>query len=72
MDMIPVTAPMHGVVVSIDVAPGQSVPEGAALLMLESMKMEHVVVAPAGTRQWITTAFREVPRQERRMPLDTW
>src|SRR5437879_5551262 len=48
MDTTPVTAPMYGVVVSIDVIPGQSVPAGAPLLVLESMKMEHVVVAPVG------------------------
>jgi acetyl-CoA carboxylase carboxyltransferase component len=46
MDTTPVTAPVHGIVVSIDVAPGQSVPAGAPLLVLESMKMEYVVVAP--------------------------
>ena len=48
MEPIPVTAPVHGIVMSIDVAPGQSVPEGAPLLVLESMKMEHVVTAPVG------------------------
>src|SRR3954470_4110932 len=48
MDTTPVTAPMYGVVVSIDVIPGQSVPAGTPLLVLESMKMEHVVVAPVG------------------------
>ncbi len=48
METIPVTAPMHGTIVSIDVAPGQSVPEGTPLLVIESMKMEHLVSAPAG------------------------
>jgi acetyl-CoA carboxylase carboxyltransferase component len=48
MEATPVTAPVHGIVVSIDVAPGQSVPAGAPLLVLESMKMEHVVAAPVG------------------------
>jgi acetyl-CoA carboxylase carboxyltransferase component len=48
MDTTPVTAPVHGIVVSIDVSTGQSVPEGAPLLVLESMKMEYVVVAPVG------------------------
>jgi acetyl-CoA carboxylase carboxyltransferase component len=48
MDTTPVTAPVHGIVVSIDVSTGQSVPEGASLFVLESMKMEYVVVAPVG------------------------
>jgi acetyl-CoA carboxylase carboxyltransferase component len=48
MDHTPVTAPVHGVVVSIDVTPGRAVPAGTPLLVLESMKMEHVVVAPVG------------------------
>jgi acetyl-CoA carboxylase carboxyltransferase component len=46
MDTTPVTAPVQGIVVSIDVATGQSVPAGTPLLVLESMKMEYVVVAP--------------------------
>ncbi|WP_285581034.1 carboxyl transferase domain-containing protein [Actinoallomurus iriomotensis] len=46
MDTTPVTAPLQGIVVSIDVTPGQSVPAGAPLVVLESMKMEYVVVAP--------------------------
>jgi acetyl-CoA carboxylase carboxyltransferase component len=48
MEHAPVTAPVHGTVVSIDVIPGQPVPEGTPLLVLESMKMEHVVTAPVG------------------------
>jgi len=45
-----VPAPMLGTVVSIDVAPGQAVATGAQLLVLEAMKMQHVVTAPAGGR----------------------
>ncbi len=40
-------APMPGVVVRVDVAEGDRVDEGQALLVLEAMKMEHVVAAPA-------------------------
>jgi acetyl-CoA carboxylase carboxyltransferase component len=46
MDTTPVMAPVRGIVVSIDVTPGQSVPAGTPLVVLESMKMEYVVVAP--------------------------
>ena len=50
MDLTPVTAPVHGIVVNIDVSAGQSVPEGAPLLVLESMKMEIPVLSEeAGT-----------------------
>lgn len=30
------------------------------------------VIDPERTRHWIATAFRDVPRGPRRMPLDTW
>jgi acetyl-CoA carboxylase carboxyltransferase component len=40
-----VTAPFAGTVVSVPVAVGDRVPVGAPLLVLESMKMEHLVVA---------------------------
>ncbi|CEJ11693.1 Biotin carboxylase [bacterium YEK0313] len=43
-----VTAPMHGMVVSVAVRPGDVVPAGASLMVLEAMKMEHVVRAPVG------------------------
>ncbi len=42
---IAVRAPMTGVVVAIDVAAGESVHEGQQLVVLELMKMEHVVTA---------------------------
>ncbi|WP_037961644.1 acetyl-CoA carboxylase family protein [Streptomyces violens] len=41
-----VVAPMAGTVVTVTVAPGDTVPAGAQLLVLEAMKMEHVVTAP--------------------------
>src|SRR5687768_13348235 len=40
-----VAAPMQGTVVSIDVGEGDTVKVGQQLVVLESMKMEHVVAA---------------------------
>jgi 3-methylcrotonyl-CoA carboxylase alpha subunit len=42
-----VTAPMPGKVVSVSVKPGDKVKRGAALAVLEAMKMEHTLTAPA-------------------------
>src|SRR4051812_23378006 len=48
--MRPVASPMQGTIVSIDVAEGDVVSVGRQLLVLESMKMEHVIAAAwAGT-----------------------
>ena len=45
-----ITAPMPGLVKAVQVTVGQSVAEGEALMLLEAMKMEHVLRAPrAGT-----------------------
>jgi propionyl-CoA carboxylase alpha chain len=41
------TAPMPGTVVRVDAVKGAAVSAGAVLLVLEAMKMEHVVKAPA-------------------------
>ncbi|RME98971.1 MAG: acetyl-CoA carboxylase biotin carboxyl carrier protein subunit, partial [Alphaproteobacteria bacterium] len=41
-----IRAPMHGRIVAIDVAPGDSVSAGDRLAVLEAMKMEHVLAAP--------------------------
>ncbi|HMD94225.1 MAG TPA: carboxyl transferase domain-containing protein [Trebonia sp.] len=41
-----VRAPLHGTVVSVAVQAGDLVTPGTELLVLEAMKMEHVVVAP--------------------------
>ncbi|MGY1695301.1 carboxyl transferase domain-containing protein [Geodermatophilus sp. SYSU D00814] len=46
--VLPVTAPLSGAVVEVAAADGDAVAAGAPLLVLEAMKMEHVVVAPAG------------------------
>lgn len=42
-----VRSPMPGIVVSTDVATGDSVVAGQTLLVIEAMKMEHRVVAPS-------------------------
>ena len=41
-----VHAPMPGTIIAIDVAEGQQVTAGARLLVLEAMKMEHLLTAP--------------------------
>jgi acetyl/propionyl-CoA carboxylase alpha subunit len=40
-------APMPGLVLRVQVAPGQRVPAGAGLVVLEAMKMENELKAPA-------------------------
>jgi len=45
-----VAAPMQGVVVQVDVGDGDTVAPGTQLLVLEAMKMEHVVRAARGGR----------------------
>ncbi len=44
----PVTAPLQGTIVAIGVAEGDEVAPGAPLLVMEAMKMEHVIAAPTG------------------------
>jgi 3-methylcrotonyl-CoA carboxylase alpha subunit len=41
------TAPMPGKVIAVHVAPGAQVTKGTSLLVMEAMKMEHTIVAPA-------------------------
>jgi acetyl-CoA/propionyl-CoA carboxylase biotin carboxyl carrier protein len=42
-----VLSPMPGTVLMVKVSPGEAVTAGAPLLVVEAMKMEHTVVAPA-------------------------
>jgi 3-methylcrotonyl-CoA carboxylase alpha subunit len=42
------TAPMPGSVISVLVSSGERVDKGQPLMILEAMKMEHTIVAPAG------------------------
>jgi 3-methylcrotonyl-CoA carboxylase alpha subunit len=41
------TAPMPGKVIAVNVAKGARVAKGSTLLVMEAMKMEHAIVAPA-------------------------
>ncbi len=43
-----ITAPLAALVVAVEAADGSAVHAGQTLLVLESMKIEHVVVAPVG------------------------
>jgi acetyl-CoA carboxylase carboxyltransferase component len=50
-------APMQGTIASIEVAEGDTVRKGQAVLIMTAMKMEHVVEAPAsGVVRHVTTA----------------
>src|SRR5256885_2169283 len=50
MDTVAVEAPMQGTIVSVDVGDGDAVRAGQQLLVIESMKMEHVIAAEAAGR----------------------
>jgi geranyl-CoA carboxylase alpha subunit len=41
-----ITAPMHGLILSVEVESGQSVEKGQRLAVLEAMKMQHSITAP--------------------------
>jgi acetyl-CoA carboxylase carboxyltransferase component len=52
----PITAPLQGTVVAVPVAVGDRVARGATIVVIESMKMEHVVRAPvSGTLTSLAT-----------------
>ena len=53
-----VVSPLQGTVVAVGVAVGDAVAAGAELVVVESMKMEHAVLAPAAGR--IVTVTAEV------------
>lgn len=42
-----IKAPMAGTILSVNVSPGQNVTQGDTLIVLEAMKMENEIVAPA-------------------------
>lgn len=41
-----ITSPMPGTILSVNVAPGQSVKKGDVLMVLEAMKMENEIMCP--------------------------
>ena len=45
--MLDIKAPMSAQLVQLAVQPGQALRRGEPLLVLEAMKMEHEIVAPA-------------------------
>src|ERR1035438_9147164 len=45
-ESITITAPLQGTVVQVPVAPGDVVAPGEPVVIIESMKMEHVVRSP--------------------------
>ena len=47
-DEVGLDAPLQGTVVLLPFVPGDNVPAGAIVVVLESMKMEHVVRSPVG------------------------
>ncbi|HUI26939.1 MAG TPA: biotin carboxylase N-terminal domain-containing protein, partial [Candidatus Kryptonia bacterium] len=47
-DTVAVHAPMQGTIVSLEVREGDTVHQGQAILIVNAMKMEHVIQAPAG------------------------
>jgi acetyl/propionyl-CoA carboxylase alpha subunit len=47
---VPVPAPVQGTIVSVSVSEGDTLLRGAPLLVMEAMKMEHVVTAPVSGR----------------------
>ena len=65
-----VRAPMPGLVASVSAAPGQEVKAGTVLVVLESMKMENPLMAPAdGVVEQVHVHTRE--SVERNQPLVT-
>jgi acetyl/propionyl-CoA carboxylase alpha subunit/acetyl-CoA carboxylase carboxyltransferase component len=52
---VPVNAPMLGTIVGLEVAEGDLVQAGQPLLVMEAMKMQHLVSAPTGGRLRVLT-----------------
>jgi acetyl-CoA/propionyl-CoA carboxylase biotin carboxyl carrier protein len=67
-----VHAPMPGTIVAVDVAEGQHVTAGARLLVMEAMKMEHVLTAPINgvVRELRARPGRTVERDAKLLVVD--
>lgn len=61
-----IKAPMPGLVLNIDVAPGQAVKEGDRLVILEAMKMENSILihADAVIKKVLVTAGQAVEKNQ--------
>ncbi|MCB0733086.1 MAG: biotin attachment protein [Flavobacteriales bacterium] len=61
-----IKAPMPGLVLSVQVNPGDEVEEGQALLVLEAMKMENVLNAPGAAivKSVIVTSGQKVDKND--------
>ncbi|WKZ56931.1 MAG: biotin/lipoyl-containing protein [Bdellovibrionota bacterium] len=66
-----IVAPMPGIVVSVEVQPGQQVRLGQTLVIIEAMKMENPIVAPSDgvVREILVTPKSEVPQGQRLLLL---
>lgn len=58
--LVVVVAPLQALVASIDVEVGDTVLAGQQVVVLEAMKMQHLVIAPAGVVNSITVSLGEV------------
>lgn len=55
-DGTPITAPMPGTILSVNVSAGQTVKKGDVLMILEAMKMENEIMCP---RDGVVVSFQD-------------
>jgi propionyl-CoA carboxylase alpha chain len=74
VDLTPggLSAPMPGLVLDVKITRGEHVDAGATLVVMEAMKMEHVIVAPyAGTvREVLVATHQQVASGEELLALE--
>ena len=68
-----IKAPMHGKLIALFVGPGDSVRKGQRLAILEAMKMEHALLAPADATvaEVLAEAGAQVPEGARLITFAT-